>query len=316
MENPENEIGEAIVSGNFSLALQLSENWLRSIPLKGDPSEERVASDAYRISRFFLHRHDRVSKIPAGREKAALFRGYIKEFQDSNEAEGVRAEKVARAAVRYCHAQISAGLAKDFAGQKAYQLDQKEIIQLGISLVEIGNIESALETFQFLLQMNPKSAEVNFLMSYCYEQLQKPHEMHKSLRIALAQRPELASLYNDYLPAGIFRSLYQELNENSDILRDRYYALLLEVNGFYKSPWRLRDTEIDRFYSDYKKYIREYEANPRLQEELRPRILHILCILISANHEIRNHDMVEELREKMVEIDKSLWEAFQQKNLL
>lgn len=315
MESPEQEISSAILSGNFSRGVQLAEDWAKSLPLKTEPAKELAAAEAFKITRFLVHRQDRVQNIGQGRERAKIFLEMIHEIETRFTAR--HSIPVILASVyKYCHSQISTGLAREFAGQKAYQLDQSEILQLAISLIEISNFASSLETLSFLKKMNPNSAPVNYLMAYCYSQMGDSKAVRESLRLALFVQPELIEKYAKFLPGGIFSEIYSRLEDYPVELKDRYFALFLEVNGIYLSPWRLKDNEIQRITGEYQKLKKEYEQNARLHEELKPRLMHYLCVLVSATHEIRNLDAMEDFREQLIEFDRSIWETFQQKNLV
>ena len=68
--------------------------------------------------------------------------------------------------VMLCHAQIADNFARDFAGQKNYQLNPKDMLQLAYSLLMIGNVTSAREVLGFMLVNHPGQAAAHYLSAH------------------------------------------------------------------------------------------------------------------------------------------------------
>ncbi len=316
MDNRFAEIESNILSANFSRVVQLSEEWLVTLSPAELLKNESPATVAYQIGRFFLHRHDRIAKTSPGADRARLFQGFISEL---NEKFSLFDDKLpfSESVLAYCHGQIAEGLARAFAGQKSYNLNQEEIRQLAISLLEIGNYGAARETTEFLLQMNPGNAANNCLMACVLYHLQpQKNDYRDYLRKALFVRPELASEMNRYLP-DFLRTWYSQLSPErlSGKALDRYFAMILEVNGIYGAWKGISSAEATRLEKEFRDLRTEYEKKTGRGSELIPRIIHYLTWLLQEYQQRNAYDKLEELRTEMRQLDSELWELFH-KNVL
>lgn len=315
----EEEVGSAILAANFPKAVQLSQEWLQQITVEqaGTVFAKKI-SDAFLISRFFLHRQERLNQIPSGIDRARLFLALLTEYEKSLADGGIDPSSIVSQVGRtYIHAQVADGLARDFAGQKAYNLNQDEILQLAFSLIEIEKFKSAEDVLLFMYRHNRKSPQVNYLLAYISYRLHKENDFYHYFRDALFFKPEIVSVYPKYLPGGIFTELYQRVAENghTGVLRDRYFALLAEVNGLYPIKLSLNRDEIIRIEGDFRKIRADYVNTSTIRDELFPRVLQYLCWLVLYYTNQRDFDKVEEFRQEMLFFSEDIWESFAQKNL-
>ncbi|MCS6984413.1 MAG: hypothetical protein NZM25_04680 [Leptospiraceae bacterium] len=311
----EEEVAKALVSGNFSRAVQLAEEWLHQIPLEGEQKEEReVARFAYIISRFFLNRQERLAFYPSGAEKARYFLGLLGDLEKYLHESGERlVPSLYQAARVFCHSQIADGFAKDFRGQKAYNLNTDEIVQLALSLLEIENIRAAEEVLIFLYQLNPKSPLTLYLLAYAKHRLGQDEDAYRYFREAMLYRPEVISQYPDFLPGGVLRDLYRKVSEkgyDSRILQDRYFALFAELYNLYPTTLSLPNSEIAKIAKEYDRLFKEYNQNPEVKDEIFPRLAHYLSWLIGISHANHNFDEFDEWRKEMISLSPELWEIY------
>ncbi len=315
----EEEIGSAILVANFSRAVQVAEEWLKSFEITDLKSEAaRRASSSYFIARFFSHRQERFSRYTPGVERARLFLSVLSEFDRMvSEEEAIYSAVVARAARLYCHAQIAEGLARDFAGQKAYNLNPEEMLQLAVSLLEIEKWRSAEDVLRFMLQQNRRSPQVNYLLAYAAYRQNREDDFYRFFRDALFIKPDVVSQYPAYLPGGIFTDLYRRVADTGFVgsLQDRTFAMLAEIQGLYPITLEISRDEAAKIEQDYRKLREEFRSRPHLQDELLPRLLHFLCWLVLYHHNQHDFDRMDEFRAEMIELDPGAWELFAEKNL-
>lgn len=321
MDSPASEIESNILGANFSRVVQLAEEWLQQLnPSELIQTENKTvhpAQEAYQLGRFLLHRQERMGQLPPGVERARLFMGILTELENGViEASSPQSTFLASARA-YCHSQIAESLARSFAGQKSYNLNQEEILQLSFSLLEIGNIASAEEVLDFLYQLNPRNATVNFLLSYVNDHRHDSKRVKRFLREALFIRPELATELARFLPEGVFRELYSHLQSSDypEEVRDRYYALFLEVNGIYGEHRSFLAAEFKQFEAEYTRLKMQYEQPNARKAELLPRLLHYLSWMIPALIDRKDYEKLEEHRIEMRSLDLDIWNTFQEKNL-
>lgn len=319
METPEEEIQTALLSGNFLKATQVSQAWLSSILLEHQSTQEYLtAKEAFEISRFFQHRQERLAQTPVSRDRARLFAGLLPDLEKLKFVAfaGSPDTPVYKAACMFCHAQIAESYAKEFAGQKSYQLQHDEIMQLVYSLLMLGNYKSAIDALVFVHSSQPKNATVNYFLAWAYLNSGNEKEFYEYFEEALFIKPEIISEYSEFIPGGFFRQLRSvtEETEGSRLCKDRTYALLLEVNGIYKNRPRIRPEEVKRIETEYQRLKREFDSNALLQSELKPRLLHYLCRLTWHSQYLQNFEKFEEYRSEFVDLDKETWNSFQEKN--
>jgi len=322
MDSPEEEIQANLVIGNFNRSHQLAELWLASIPLtEKDGSDYLKAKEAFVYSRFFLHRQERSAKMKLGAERARTFLQFlheIKELRDENGFSSASFQSSYWQSVHYfIHTQIAEGLAHDFAGQKSYNLELEEVMQLATSLSEIENWKAAEEALLFVYQVNPRHALANFLLAnvYFHSNIEGKFQLH--LREALFLKPDLLAGYTRFLPSGVFQELWEHIDERdiADIVKYRYYALTLEINGLYKKKRKMAEDEFRRLEQNFAKIQIEYKENLAMRDEIEPRVLHYLCWIIEYCQQLRFFDKFEEYRALMIDIDLDVYTTFQEKGL-
>lgn len=332
MENSQSlqdEVCANIRSGNFSRALQNCLEWLsilppslafssnsldQEIPLPAD-DEYRKAGEAFFYCRFFLHRQERLGQITPGAEKARLFLNFFGEIENlAQEKNFVEASPIFAALSFYMHGQIVDGLAKAFAGQKAYDLNQEEILQLARSLLFIENQSAALETLKFLCRYNNKNPEVLLLLSFAHWHLQDIDEFEEHFREALFLKPEILQNYVDVIPVGDFSRLWEKLQESGypSNLIYRVYALLAEVNGLYKKARVLSSYEIEKLEDDFQKLQQLYYNHTAQSEEVAPRLMHLLCRILLHFYSQGEKEKTESYGIIFETLDANMWESFQE----
>lgn len=312
--NPQ-AIADEIVNANFSRAVGLSEAWLRALPASTERTanaEKEAAEDAYEISRYFLHRQDRLSLLPLGRERGQLYEEILAHFIQTNSISVVR-----NAALMHCHAQIAENFARDFAGQKNYQLQLKDVLQLAYSLMMIANFASASEVLLFITTNYPTNASAHYFSAHAANMTGNETKFFEHYRQALYLKPEIVSEYPEFLPGGIFKDLFNlvKAEDYAAGVRERMYACLLEVNGVYRHRKKLKVDEARALDSEFRKLKQEYVAAKSQKKAYEPRLLQLLAMLVIHAHQTQNFEKFEEFRSEMIEIDHSIWQTFQQNNL-
>ncbi len=308
-------IADEILGGNFPRAAGLAETWLKELPAmtsREPTAEKSEAEEAYEISRYLAHRQERLAALPPGIDRAKAFEEVLHFLMQNPYAALVR-----RAAIMLCHAQIADNFARDFAGQKNYQLNPKDMLQLAYSLLMIGNHTSAREVLAFMLANHPGQAAAHYLSAHAANISGNETGFFEHYRDALYLRPEVVSEYPEFLPGGIFQELYKLVHdeEYGEGVRDRIYALLLEVNGVYKHRRKLKIDEARAIEAEYRKLHNEYAAARVHKKAFEPRLLQLLAMLIIHAQQMQNFEKFEQYRSDMLSIDHSIWQTFQQNNL-
>jgi len=308
-------IADEILGGNFPRAAGLAEMWLRELPAmtsRDTTPEKAEADEAYELTRYLAHRHERLTSLSAGIERGRAFEEILHYLMQNRFATLVR-----RAAIMLCHAQIADNFARDFAGQKNYQLNPKDMLQLAYSLLMIGNVTSAREVLAFMLANHPGQAAAHYLSAHAANVSGNETAFFEHYRDALYLRPEVVSDYPEFLPAGIFQELYKLVHdeEYGEGVRDRIYALLLEVNGVYKHRRKLKIDEARAIEAEYRKLHNEYATARVHKKAFEPRLLQLLAMLIIHAQQMQNFEKFEQYRSDMLAIDHSIWQTFQQNNL-
>lgn len=322
-DSPLDEILQSIFAANFSRAVKVASDWLKTIPLDNtDSFEHHQAREAFILGRYFLHRQDRLTRMTPGADKAREYIAILADIADLRNESGLSQvlgsqSDVLKSIEYHIHSRIAEGLAKDFAGQKSYHLDKSEILQLAVSLIEIENFKSAGEVLDFLIKMQSRTSIASFLMAYvCYRKGDEEC-FSVNLREALFQQPEVLGDYLRYLPGGVYYDVWEQIDgsDHTDILKYRYYALMLEVNGLYRFKRKLTQKELEKIEIDFEKLYREFKNSAGLYEELAPRVMHFLTWLVYNCHQNKDFDRLQDYRSMFIDIDKEIWETFQKKNL-
>lgn len=307
-------------SGNFPEAEKKSKAWLASIPLtdKGSISYKR-ATEAYVYSQYFLNRQESIARLQTDDQRARYYQSALQEIDEIRKKNGF--EKIDnplwRCMNRYLHARIAENYARAFAGQKSYNLDQNEIIQLSFSLLNLEKWKAALDSLDFLLRLQPHNAQINFLMAYAYDKISQKVKTHAHFRDALFFHPEVIAQYPDYLPGEIFEKTWttflaqEDDTENPPQETYRKYALLLEINKIYKSDLELADKDLKNIEREFSEKFRLYEKETQKPGIKTAELLHYLCWLITVYQKLSDYEKFEFYRQKMIQLNPQAWETFQ-----
>lgn len=308
--SPAQAIADEILAMNFPRATSLAESWLRGLPAGADDSE---ALEAYEIVRFFFHRQERLTTLPPGIERGRAFEEML-ELLSMRPRSG---SLVRRAAIMLCHAQIADNFARDFAGQKSYQLQLEDLMQLAYSLLIIANYNSAREVLSFIIANYPTHAAAHYLAAHAANMTGNENAFFEHYREALYLRPEVVSDYPEFMPAGVFSEMFRLVNEEEygAGVRERVYALLLEVNGVYRHRRKFKIDEIRAIEAEYRKLHQEYVSARVHKRAFEPRLLQLLSMLVIHAQQTQNFEKFEYYRSEMIAIDHSIWQTFQQNNL-
>jgi len=317
MDSRLEEIHDELISGNFQTAEQISRNWLSSFKLheKNEPIYHS-AVEGYTYAKFFLHRQDRLSHL---QDDAAKARGYIDLFKEIGELRHEngfeRKNNLLWEAVDlFIHARIAEGFARAFAGEKSYNLNDSEIVQLGISLLKVGKWKAAEEALSFLLRLNKNNPRVNYLISYAYYKLGNSQSLQLSLREALFHNPQVVSEYPEFLPGPEFARLWESLERSDNAARCREFALVLELNGVYRTKRVPGSAELEKLEKQFNDLFRLYKKNPEASIVL-AEALQILCWMIYGYQKSGEYEKVEYYRSAMIALSPDSWALFQEKNL-
>ena len=321
MDPQAEEVQDFLFKGNYQGAHRIARKWLDDFPFnKKDSDEYKKAEEAYLYSRYLSSRQERVNSMTPGKQIA---RAYL-EFLHGMEA--LRKEHKLDlngdphfwdAVSKMIHAKIAEGFAKAFAGQKSYNLNDSEVVQLGISLLHLEKWSSALEALAFLHRYNKVNPEVNLLMSYAYYQLNQEEEFLQHFRDVLFYRPEILADYMQFVPAEFIKKFNNDLDVNKATSKKQFikYALLLEINGFFKSQKVLNNAELKKIQSDFQSEYDQFKKNKEALKDQIPHLLLQLCWIISAYKQKDDYDKVELFREKMISLSSDTWDTFYQKSL-
>jgi len=311
-----------MLAANFGRACQLAKEWLESAPLELRESRQyRFAEEAYVYSRYFSHRQERINQTPKSADKARLFLKFLEELEEIREEKGLSEtyeNSVWPDVFKMIHMNIADGFAKAFAGQKSYNLDQDEVIQLVVSLIEVGNLTGAKESLLFMYKMSPKNALYNYLLSYVFSHLDQQELFLTHFREALFMKPEVLEGHEKYLPDGAFKKIWEHL-ENEDISKTakyRYYALYLEINDLYINKREISVKELEKIEEDFEKLYTQYKDSKNIPfvEEIKPRILHFLTWLIYYSEQLKNFDSLDRYRSIMKKVDENIHDRFLRKS--
>ncbi len=311
-------IADEILNGNFPRAAGLAEGWLKDLPIPKDgapgapPAERAQAEEAYEITRYLMHRHERLSNLAPGMERGKAFEDVLHDMSQAQTVSVIR-----RAVVMLCHAQIADNFARDFAGQKNYQLQLKDQLKLAYSLLMIANFTSAREVLSFILANHPTNAAAHYMAAHAANMTGNEQGFFEHYRDALYIKPEVVSEYPEFLPGGIFLEMLKLVHEEDygEGVRERIFALLLEVNGVYRHRRKLKIDEARSLEAEYQKLRQEYTSARVHKKAFEPRLLQLLAMLIIHAQQMQNFDKFEVYRSEMIAIDNSIWQTFHQNNL-
>ncbi len=310
-------IADEILTGNFSRAASLAEAWLQQLPagtsLDTTP-EKAEAEEAHEIARYFLHRSERLANLAPGMDRGRAFEAALADLINASYVSPIR-----RAAVMLCHAQIADNFARDLAGQKSYQLQLKDLMQLAYSLLIIANFTSAREVLNFILTNHPSHAGAHYMAAHAANMTGNEQGFFEHYREALYLRPEVVSEYPEFMPGGIFQEMMKLVHEegygDGGGIRERIYALLLEVNGVYRHRRKLKVDEARQLEGEYQRLRQEYAGARIHKKAFEPRLLQLLAMLIIHAQQMQNFEKFEHFRSEMISIDNTIWQTFHQNNL-
>jgi len=307
-------IADEILIGNFPRAAAFADVWLKELPATTSLSTSPVkieAEEAYAITRYLLHRHERLSQIAAGIERARAFEAMLTDLMR------FRVATVRHAALMLCHAQIADNFARDFAGQKNYQLQLSDLLQLSYSLLMIANFSSARDVLTFILANNANHAGAHYMAAHAANMTGNEPVFFEHYRDALYYRPEIVAEYPEFMPGGIFQDIMRLVHEEDygEGVRERIYALLLEVNGVYTHRRKLKIDEARNLETEYLRLNQEYTSARVHKKAFEPRLLQLLAMLIIHAQQMQNFEKFEHYRSEMIAIDHAIWQTFQQNNL-
>jgi len=319
-------IADEILNGNFPRAAGLAEAWLTELPIAKDgvpgasPAERAIAEEAYEIARYLMHRHERLSNLAPGMERGKAFEEVLQDMVRQGSPTVSQAQTVSvirRAVIMLCHAQIADNFARDFAGQKNYQLQLKDQLKLAYSLLMIANFTSAREVLGFILANHPTNAAAHYMAAHAANMTGNEQGFFEHYRDALYIKPEVVSEYPEFLPGGIFVEMLKLVHEEDygEGVRERIFALLLEVNGVYRHRRKLKIDEARVLEAEYQKLRQEYTSARVHKKAFEPRLLQLLAMLIIHAQQMQNFDKFETYRSEMISIDNSIWQTFHQNNL-
>ncbi|MBN8221033.1 MAG: hypothetical protein J0L53_08905 [Spirochaetes bacterium] len=308
-------IADEILNGNFSRAHTIAEAWLKELPaatsLDVNP-EKAEAEEAHEIARYFLHRSERLANLAPGMERGRAFEAILADLSQANHVSVIR-----RAGVMLCHAQIADNFARDLAGQKSYQLQLKDLLQLTYSLLMIANYASAREVLGFILSNHPTHAGAHYMAAHAANMTGNEQGFFEHYREALYLRPEVVAEYPEFMPGGIFQEMMKLVHEEDygEGVRERIYALLLEVNGVYRHRRKLKVDEARQLEGEYQRLRQEYTGARVHKKAFEPRLLQLLAMLIIHAQQMQNFEKFEHFRSEMIGIDNTIWQTFHQNNL-
>ena len=318
MEFPMEEIRDELISGNFNEAEKKSRHWLESFSIsQRDTAEYKRASEAYMYAQYLLNRQDSIQRLQSDDQRARYFQDVLRDINQLREKNKFEKSDnpVWRGMDNFLHARIAENYARAFAGQKSYNLDQNEIIQLSLSLIYLEKWNSAIESLDFLLRLNRHNPEVNYLMAYVYGKMQQREKFQSHLRDALFYKPDVISLYPDYLPGEIFEKYWITFNSQSDSGKYRYreFALLLELNNVYATELEMSERELHDLERILADKIKIYQSKADKHEMEISELLHYLCWIILRYQKMSVFDKIEYYRKKMIELSPDAWESFNSK---
>ncbi len=319
MDSHKEELQHLLIGGHFSEAREIAEHWLKSFSLdEKNSAVYQKAQEAYLYARFFLHRQDRVQSLPKGETRARTYLQFLQELEALRKENGFDSGKSGfwKSLRKYIHLQIAEGFARAFAGQKSYNLNDAEIIQLGVSLLILERWGSALDALTFLQRLQPANWLVSYLVAAASFHQNREREFSTNMRDALFYKPEILEEYDEFLPPGLFRKLWTNPHSKEEEKQTpREYALLLEINGLYRFKRTIQKNELKQLEEEFEQEYQTYRSNGVYPADMLPHLLHRLCWLTYSYKTAGNYEKFEEYRNIMMNLSPDSWETFQAKNL-
>lgn len=316
---PREEVSKNIFSSNYQRAFQIAEENLREIPFedtKNNTSRYLTAKELYLCSRFFYSRRERIQNKKDGIEKARMFVHFFEELEEYLLSEippkQISDSELIKEIHSYIHLVIAEGFAQEFAGQRSYNLDQKEILILVHSLLHLKNYKSAADVLYFMLQINSGNPTVNLLMGITSYYLEDRQNFARYFSTGLFIKPEVLEDYLNFLPEGDYKNLWNEVKDEEKGLRCRKYSILLEINGMLRYNGITSSSEAKKIELEYQTIKKEYEKNQN--SNVYYKIIHMLLWLIRYYHEKNDYDQIDFFRSELKEYDAEIYSYFNEKN--
>ena len=319
MESPEIGVQSALISGNYSQALHHSIEWIQSFSLdEKDSTEYLRAQEAYLYSSFLENRSEHLNILPSGRNRAIFFLNCLEQMKEYRNQYAPYVDSFIWDSVQYlAHYHISINLAKDLAGQKAYNLKDEDIIQLGYSLIQIKNYSAAEEALNTLLVLKKRHTLGHLLLGHIKYELNDYTRSMLYWRSALFYNPDILRGYESYLPEKNFKKLWEEVKllDMPLEVRYRYFALLTEIYDLYQIKNDLTEQEFKVLEADFRLLYVELEKKTPQKESILPRILHYLTWLIYYSEVRQDSYRVEEYQKVMAYLDPDMYSLFKNKGV-
>lgn len=316
---PLEEVSKNIYSMNFQRAFQAAEENLRQVPFEEtrDNTERYKASkELYLGARFFYSRRERIQNKRDGIEKARMFVQFLEEFESYLLTEipkqQIRHSSFIKDIYTFIHSSIADGFAEEFAGQRAYNLNNEEILMLVYSLVYIKNYKSAEDVLYFMLQINSGDPAVNLVMGIVSYYLEKKDEFVQYFSKGLLIKPEVLENYIEFLPEGPLTNLWKEVEIEEAGVRCRKYAILLEINGILKRIQNASSAEAKRMIDEYERIKKEYQKSDNMNAYYK--MIHLNLWLIRHFIEKNDFEQIDQYRTELMDYDSEIYLFFNEMN--
>ncbi len=322
MVNFEEAVKSNLLSKNYARALEQTRAWLNSIPLKGDVVSHEaysLAVEVYYYITFLLNRSERLETLTTNKGKAYFFIECLEGLHKIRQEKKIIIESSCWSTILLAlHSDISYYLAKELAGQRSYNLHEVDVIQLGTSLIEIGNWSAAQDALEFLQNIHSKHALCHYLLAYVYFEQNKIQNFYISLREALFLDPAIMlnrefCIKDDSFVALWEQVCHQEFTDPS--IKYYYFALLAEVYGLYKIRKDLTKTDIKSLEAEFYSLYQDNNTHGFKQDKVKFRLLHYLTWLIYEANRTNTIAILKNYKIIMSEIDKNIYELFCTNNI-
>lgn len=272
---------------------------------------------SYRTAKFWLNRMEDIASLPEGKKAADFFMSEWELFEEYAQGKIMQNTAAYRAAMTYVYYKASEHYILSFKSQEDTNSDFELLLNLGSCFLKLGDYRKTVETLEYAAQSYNANAKLLSLLAEAYYKLEKIPESLWYFREAFFVNPSDIDLNLITAESVVhLAELIREERKNCFDVREWIPVYGLITGTFYvrkKMQERQIESIKEQIYSleiSYQRMNKDQIESSNILPRLLTRYLWLLDQIEFYSYNLEN---INQIRDRLLQIDRPLFENFFQK---
>ena len=302
------EVYQFISEGKFNEAVKIADQLMNINP------DYAGLVEAYRTAKFWSNREKEIKKIGDGKKAADFLMKEWKSFEDYADYKGMKSSSAYKSAMRYIFFKASEQYKIAFKNNEETDNNFDLLINLGECFLRLKEYKNAIETLEYAMSSYKIGAKLLFLLGESYYHIDDIPKCLLYMREAFQIDPSQIDI--TLIEAKPIREIIEAIQGSNRSMTDirewiPIFGYLTDVFYVRRNLNKQQVESLKREIFNLEKSLTRLSIDDIDATNIIPRLLNkYLWLLDYYIHQNRNTEHSDEIKDRLIALDKDLFEKF------